>query len=60
MVQTTHLERLYELDKAFAVQLDKILHEGEYISQLMELQEGELVQIVNYLNDVRFCLAKWM
>lgn len=60
MARTTSLERLYELDKAFAVQLDRLLHDGRFISQLMGLQEDELIQVVGYLNDVRFSLAKSM
>ena len=42
------------------MQLDRLLHDGRFINQLMGLQEDELVQIVGYLNDVRFSLVKSM
>lgn len=56
MVRTTLLERLYKLDKAFAVGLDKALHDEKYISQLTGVQEDELIQAMEYLSDVRFSL----
>ena len=58
MVRTTLLERLYELENAFAVQLDKLLHDERHISQLVALQEDELIQVVEYLSDVCFSLAE--
>lgn len=54
VLQTTPLERLYKLDKAYAGELDKLLHDERYIGQLMGLQGDELIQIVDYLSDVRF------
>ena len=38
------------------MQLDKLLHEERYISQLIGLQEDELIRVVDYLGDVRFPL----
>jgi hypothetical protein len=50
------LQRLYDLDKAFADELDKLLHDEEYVHALEVLPERELVQLVNHLNNVRFSL----
>jgi len=47
-------KRLYELDKSFSVQLDKLLHDEKYVGGLLDLPENELIQLVNYLSDVRF------
>lgn len=58
MARSTPLARLYDLDKAFAVQLDRLLHDERYISQLMALQEDGLIQVVDYLNEVRLSPAK--
>ena len=58
MARATPLERLYVLDKAFAAQLDRLLHDERYISQLMGLQEDGLIQVVDYLSDVRFFFTK--
>lgn len=46
------LQRLYQLDQSFAVQLDKVLHDEDYIKKLLKLPSNELVELVNYLNDV--------
>ena len=48
------LKRLYDLDKSFSDQLDKLLHDEEYVNGLRELPERELVQIVNHLDNVGF------
>ena len=48
------LQRLYNLDKAFSDQLDALLHEEQYVGELQKLPEGELVQLVNHLDDVGF------
>lgn len=58
MDRTTPLEQLYELDKVFAAQLDKLLHDARYTNQLMRLEEDELIQVVGYLSDVRPSLAR--
>lgn len=58
MVRATPLERFYDLDKAFAVQLNSLLHGERHISQVMELPEDELIKVVDYLSNVHFSLAK--
>ena len=50
------LQRLYDLDKTFADELDKLLHDAEYVDELGRLPERELVQLVNHLNNVSFSL----
>ena len=50
------LQRLYELDRSsarFPEELDKLLHDREWVEQLQLLPEGELVESMGYLNDVR-------
>jgi len=54
------LQRLYDFDRSstqFPDQLDKLLHDKEYVGGLLELPEPELVQLVNHLNNVGFCLC---
>lgn len=46
--QATPLERI----KAYAGELDGPLRDEEYISQLVGLQEDELVQVVDHFSDV--------
>jgi len=49
-------QRLYDLDRSsneFPRQLDDLLHETDYINELQNLPEGELVQLINHLNSVR-------
>ena len=58
MVRATPLERFYDLDKAFAVQLNSLLHDERNMSQVMELPEDELIKVVDYLSNVHFSLAK--
>lgn len=51
------LQRLYGLDRSstrFSDQLDELLHNEGYISELRGLPEIELVQLVDHLNDVGF------
>jgi len=54
LVSSGVLQRLYELDNSFALELDKLLHNDEYVGRLLRLPEKELIQLVNYLSDVRF------
>jgi len=51
---TTSSQRLYDLDKSFSRELDKLLHDEKYVGGLLHLPENELIQLVNYLNDVGF------
>ena len=46
------LQFLYELDRSFPNRLDKLLHDQEYVEELQGLPEQELLQLVDYLNDV--------
>ena len=46
------LQRLYRLDRSSSAELDKLLHDGEYIDVLLRLPEGELTHLVNHLTDV--------
>ena len=49
-------QRLYELDKSstrFPEQLDALLHDNEWVTHLQLLPEGELMELITYLNDVR-------
>ncbi|KAF9641912.1 kinase-like protein, partial [Thelephora ganbajun] len=48
-------QRLYELDRSstqFPEQLDKLLHDKEWIEDLKLLPEDELVELIGCLNDV--------
>jgi len=47
------LQRLYELDKSFAPKLEDFLQNNENVEGLQRLPKKELIQLVNYLNDVR-------
>ena len=47
------LQRLYKLDQSYAKDLDKLLHNEGYIDELLKLPRGEVIELVNYLNDVR-------
>lgn len=50
------LHRLYDLDGSSAQssdELDRLLHEKEYVDGFQKLPEGELIQLVDYLNNVR-------
>jgi len=51
------LQSLYQLDKSFAQKLEKLLND-EYVGRLQQLPEKELIQLVNYLSDVRFSLVE--
>jgi len=50
----SEVQRLYQLDKSFAPELDRLLHDEEYVGRLLQLPENELISLVNYLNDVGF------
>jgi len=52
------LQRLYQLDRSFSDELDKLLHDEKYVGELLGLPENELIQLVNYLSDVSFPPAK--
>lgn len=52
------LERLFQLDRKFAGELEKVLHDEKYVEKLLKLPEKELIELVNYLDDVRSPLAK--
>ena len=47
-------QRLYDLDRSFSQELEKLLHDKEYVGELLELPGNELILLVNYLNDVGF------
>lgn len=47
------LQPLYELDRSFPDRLDELLHDQKYVEELRGLPEQELLQLVDYLNDVR-------
>jgi len=49
-------QRLYGLDRSstqFPEELDKLLHEKEWVEQVQLLPEDELVGVISYLDDVR-------
>ena len=48
----SELQRLYDLDRSFSRDLDKLLHDEGYVDGLLQLPENELIPLVNYLNDV--------
>lgn len=48
------LQRLYKLDKSFAQELEKLLQNDKYVGGLLKLPEKELIQLVNYLDNVCF------
>jgi hypothetical protein len=55
------LQRLYGFDRwstQFSGQLDKLLHSKEYADEVQKLSGGELVELVNYLNGVRYSYYK--
>ena len=50
-------QRLYELDRSstyFPEQLDELLQDDEWVGHLQSLPEGELVELIEYLDSVRF------
>jgi len=54
------LQRLVDLDRSsvqFSDQLDKLLHDKEYVAELLRLPDPELTQLVDYLNNVGFPFA---
>ena len=56
--------RLYELDRSsaqFPDRLYQLLHDKEHVECLQKLPEDEVVQLIDYLNDVRVSLmsVKW-
>ena len=49
------LQRLRDLDRSsaqFPDQLDKLLHDKEYVAGLLGLPQPELIQLVDHLNNV--------
>lgn len=54
------LQRLYDLGRTFSDQLDKLLHDEEYVGGLQRLPKDELVQLVNHLNDVGSTSARYV
>lgn len=52
------LNRFHQLDGTYAQQLDKLLHDENYVEKLTCLKGDELVQLVDYLSDVSFPLTK--
>lgn len=46
------LKPFYQLDRSYAEQLDKLLHDERYVEKLLQLQGSELEQLVDYLSDV--------
>ena len=56
--------RLYKLDRSstqFPDRLYQLLHDKEHVECLQKLPKDEVVQLIDYLNDVRLSLmsAKW-
>ena len=50
-------ERLYKLDRSstqFLERLNKLLQDGEWIEGLKSLPENELMEPIDYLDNVRF------
>ena len=50
-------QRLYKLDRSsprFSEQLDELLHDEEWVGRLQPLPEGELVELIDYLDNVGF------
>jgi len=50
-------QRLYDLDRSstkFPRQLNTLLHEAYYVDDLQKLPKGELIQLINHLNSVRY------
>jgi len=50
-------QRLHQLDKSstrFPEQLDKLLHDREWVKKVQLLPEDELMEVIGYLDDVRF------
>ena len=54
------LQRLYDLGRTVSDQLDKLLHDEEYVGGLQRLPKDELVQLVNHLNDVGSTSARYV
>ena len=52
------LDRLYDLDRSYATDLDKLLHDTKYADRLAEAQGDDLIRLVDYLSDVSFPLKK--
>jgi len=50
------LGRLHQMEREFAQDLDKLLHNNNCIEEFLRLSEEELIWLVNYLNDVCFPL----
>ena len=48
------LQRFYQLDKNFAEELDRLLHDNKFVDGLLQLPEGDLIQLINYLADVGY------
>jgi hypothetical protein len=48
------VQRLYQLDRQFAQGLDGLLQDEKYVGELLKLPDKDLIQLVNYLNDVGF------
>jgi len=49
-------QRLYQLDRSsarFPEQLDKLLHDKEWVEQAQLLPKDELVEMIEHINDVR-------
>lgn len=49
-------QRLEELDRAstrFPGQLNKLLHDKQWVESLKLLPEGEQAELINYLDNVR-------
>ena len=59
MSRSNLLNRLYDLDRLYATDLDKLLHDMEYANQLAGAQGNDLIRLVDYLSDVGFSLKKW-
>ena len=56
ILRVMSLQRLYDLDRwstQFPGQLDELLHDSKYVDGFQKLPEGELVELIDYLNSVR-------
>lgn len=52
------MQDLYELDRSFSREIDRISRDEGYVDELLQLPESELIQLVNYLDDVGFSSVK--
>lgn len=59
-VQIAPIQRLYELDRSptlFSEQLDQLLRDKQWVEALKALPEGELKELISYLDKVSTALT---